>query len=157
MAEMMTATVDGLTLSFSNWAERTGIDADLMRWRKRNGWTDRQIVGVDPRPPQQPNAGSMRRGPMHRLNVLFQFTPLELITRTVVQIDDRATGQECKRIRMAAGKSAEAAGREFGCSGDTIYKIESGGVAFTQVLLDRFNQIAAGWVVTTSTESQGNE
>jgi hypothetical protein len=47
----MELTVDGLTLSISNWQDRCGIDHRLIRWRIRQGWTPEQCVGHEDRPP----------------------------------------------------------------------------------------------------------
>ena len=47
----MELTVDGLTLSISNWQDRCGIDHRLIRWRIRQGWTPEQCVGLEDRPP----------------------------------------------------------------------------------------------------------
>jgi hypothetical protein len=47
----MELTVDGLTLSISNWQDRCGIDHRLIRWRIRQGWTPEQCVGYEDRPP----------------------------------------------------------------------------------------------------------
>jgi hypothetical protein len=46
----MELTVDGLTLSISNWQDRCGIDHRLIRWRIRQGWTPEQCVGLEDRP-----------------------------------------------------------------------------------------------------------
>lgn len=52
---MMHLTVNGLTLSISNWQARTGIDDRLIRWRIRAGWTPEQCVGFEKRPRRGPS------------------------------------------------------------------------------------------------------
>ena len=47
---MMELRVNGVTLSISNWAEKTGILAQLIRWRIRAGWTPEQCIGLKERP-----------------------------------------------------------------------------------------------------------
>jgi hypothetical protein len=47
---MMQLTVNGLTLSISNWQDKTGIDHRLIRWRMRAGWTPEQCIGLQERP-----------------------------------------------------------------------------------------------------------
>jgi hypothetical protein len=47
----MELTVDGLTLTISNWQDRCGIDHRLIRWRIRQGWSPEQCIGYEDRPP----------------------------------------------------------------------------------------------------------
>ena len=138
----MQLTVDGITRSVANWQRTTGVEARVIRWRHKHGWTPRQCVEFDPPPPQ-------RRGNNHpdRLNVLTEFSPVPLIQTTIVRVDDKAIGLHCRRIRKAAGKCAAELAEEMGCSTSAVFHMEKGNRRFTQELLDRFNQIAAGWVV----------
>ena len=152
----MQLTVDGLTLSYSSWEEKTGIVANTIRWRARNGWTPRQAVGYDPPPPAR-RTNHRKPGSWARPNLLTEFSPVPLIETTVVRVDDKAIGQQCRRLRRTAGIPARLAAEAMGVSISAVFHMEGGKRRFTQELLDRFNQIAAGWVVTLNIESQSNE
>ena len=43
-------TVDGVTMTLNQWAEHAGITPAAIHTRLGIGWTERQAVGVDPRP-----------------------------------------------------------------------------------------------------------
>ena len=48
-----TFTVDGITLTFSGWAKKTGVPADRIRGRTALGWTPREVVGLEKTPSQK--------------------------------------------------------------------------------------------------------
>ena len=77
----MELTVDGLTLSLSNWQDRTGIPHRVIRWRISLGWTPEQCVGREDRPPvdhRQDSSQGQRVKHSRLVGNHWNFTPNDL-------------------------------------------------------------------------------
>jgi hypothetical protein len=189
----MELTVDGLTLSISNWQDRCGIDHRLIRWRIRQGWTPEQCVGYEDRPPvdryivrikARGNVLSIRdwaaitgiahhtiydrfvnnkwpalealgfkervtrraTGPFKRVSKLTEFQGLAPVTKTIEVLDSEEIGRQALAVRKAAGLSRDQAAQSLGVRPYVLYRLERGEQPWRPEVLERFNEVAKGWV-----------
>jgi hypothetical protein len=189
----MELTVDGLTLSISNWQDRCGIDHRLIRWRIRAGWTPEQCVGYEDRPPVdryivrikargnvlsirdwaaitgiahhtiydryvnnkwpalealgfQPRVTRRAIGPFKRTSKLTEFHGLSAVTKTIEVLDSEEIGRQALAVRKAAGLSRDQAAQSLGVQPYVLYRLERGEQSWKPEVLERFNEVAKGWV-----------
>jgi hypothetical protein len=189
----MELTVDGLTLSISNWQDRCGIDHRLIRWRIRQGWTPEQCVGLEERPavdryivkikahgnvlsirdwaaitgiahhtiydrfvnnkwPALEALGFKERvtrratGPFKRVSKLTEFQGLAPVTKTIEVLDSEEIGRQAIAVRKAAGLSRDQAAQSLGLKPNALYRLERGEQPWKPEVLERFNEVAKGWV-----------
>lgn len=193
MAKPMELTINGLTLTISNWQDRTGIDHRLIRWRIRQGWTPEQCVGMEERPPADRGKIMIRAngnllsirdwsaitgighvtiydryvnskwpaeealgfkervtrrptGPFKRKGRLKEFQGLAAVVKTVEVLDSKEIGRQAFEVRKAAGLSRDQAAKSLGIRPNTLYRLERGEQPWKREVLDRFNEVAKGWV-----------
>ena len=189
----MELTVDGLTLTISNWQDRCGIDHRLIRWRIRAGWTPEQCIGYEDRPPVdryivkikargnvlsirdwsaitgiahhtiydrfvnnkwpamealgfEPRVTRRAIGPFKRASKLTEFHGLAAVTKTVEVLDSEEIGRQALAVRKAAGLSRDQACQSLGLRPYALYRLERGEQAWNPEVLERFNEVAKGWV-----------
>lgn len=123
--------IDGQERTLGNLAKIYKVRASLIYNRIRYGWTPRQAVGLDERPKQK-----RQRGPQKRENSLT-----ELATVTAQNAVPLA-----RLIRLAAGKTLRAAGAELGISQSNMFFTEREPHRWKPELIERFNEVAKGWV-----------
>jgi len=192
----MELTVDGLTLTISNWQDRCGLDHRLIRWRIRAGWTPEQCIGLEGRPPvdryvvrikARGNVLSIRDwaaitgiahhtiydrfvnnkwpaeealgfvprvtrrpiGAFQRVSKLTEFQGLAAVTKTVEVLDSKAIGKQAMAVRKTAGLSRDQAANSLGLRPNTLYRLERGEQPWKPCVLERFNEVAKGWVVNS--------
>lgn len=189
----MELTVDGLTLTISNWQDRCGIDHRLIRWRIRAGWTPEQCIGLEDRPPAdryivrikargnvlsirdwsaitgiahhtiydryvnnkwpaeealgfKPRVTRRPIGPFQRASKLTEFQGLAAVTKTVEVLDSEAIGRQAMAVRKAAALSRDQAAQALGIRPNSLYRLERGEQPWRPEILERFNEVAKGWV-----------
>ena len=140
--QVKTLTVDGLTLSYSCWSQKTGIHECTIRHRHEDGWPPRECVGYDQH--------KSKRGHRRRHNRLATFTPVKVITKTIEVQDDKAIGMAARAIRLTAGKCGEQAAKALGMHVTAYYALETGQSKWTPERLRKFNELAATWIATPS-------
>lgn len=142
---MIELTYNGKTLSVGNWAKLRRIKPDTIRSRKVRGHSDAVCLGYElfprkrrekPVPPDSTLAKKQSANP-----------PETLVAQTVLieVIDSIAVGKEAKRIRRAAGVTQQQAMAQMRVG--EYDKLERGERQWTDALIERFNAVAAGWVV----------
>ena len=193
MAKPMELTVNGLTLSLSNWQDRTGIPHRVIRWRISLGWTPEQCVGFEDRPPVDryivrirakgnvlsirdwsaitgishqaiydrfinnkwtalealgftPRVTRRATGPFKRVSKLTEFQGLSPVTKTVEVLDSEEIGRQALAVRKAAGLSRDQAAQSLGLKPNALYRLERGEQPWKPEVLERFNEVAKGWV-----------
>ena len=189
----MELTVDGLTLSISNWQDRCGIDHRLIRWRIRAGWTPEQCVGYEDRPQVdryivkikargnvlsirdwaaitgiahhtiydrfvnnkwpalealgfKPRVTRRAIGPFKRASKLTEFHGLAAVMKTTEVLDSEEIGRQALAVRKAAGLSRDQACQALGLRPYALYRLERGEQPWKPEVLERFNEVAKGWV-----------
>ena len=189
----MELTVDGLTLSISNWQDRCGIDHRLIRWRIRAGWTPEQCVGYEDRPQVdryivkikargnvlsirdwsaitgiahhtiydryvnnkwpalealgfKPRVTRRAIGPFKRASKLTEFHGLAAVMKTTEVLDSKEIGRQAMAVRKAAGLSRDQAAQSLGLKPNALYRLERGEQPWKPEVLERFNEVAKGWV-----------
>ena len=138
-------TVGDKSLSYANWAKITKLNPELIRSRKRRGWTPEQCVGFAP-PPPIPKRKPGPTGPHRRPNNLKEFEAIELKKIIVEQIDHLTIGAEVAIVRTIAGKTLQAAADACGWSEKHQWHLENGSMKWTAKSLETFNNVARGWV-----------
>lgn len=83
-----------------------------------------------------------------RTNQLMNFVGLTVVTKTIELIDRKAMGKQAREIRSKAGKTLREAAQEMGTTISGMDHLETGRRNWTTELIDRFNRVAAGWVVS---------
>ena len=130
-------TCNGRTQSLAKWSEERKLNPARIAMRIANGWPMEQALGFVPR----------QRKKKPRTNQLTDFVGLTVVTRTVELIDRKAMGKQAREIRSKAGKTLREAAQQMGTTISGMNHLETGRRKWTTELIDRFNAVAAGWVV----------
>lgn len=142
---MIELTHNGKTLSIANWSKLTNILPDTIRARRKAGWPDAACLGFEP-PPRHMHNGHMVRNPcLADKRSTEPPEPLLIVTKTVEVIDGSTVGKNAKRIRRKLGVTQEQAAKDLMCP--EYPKYERGERRWTEEMIERFNAVAAGWVV----------
>lgn len=137
---------NGKRLYIANWARILNIQPDTIRARRKAGWSDAACLGFEP-PPRIAHRGHMVRSAMLcDKRSTEPPEPLQVVTKTIEVIDCETVGKNAKRIRRKLGVTQEQAAKDLGYP--DYPKCERGERKWTEELIDRFNRVAAGWVVS---------
>jgi hypothetical protein len=130
-------TCNGRTQSLAKWSEERKLNPARIAMRIANGWPMEQALGFVPR----------QRKKKPRTNQLTDFCGLTVVTKTIELIDCKAMGKQVRQIRDKAGKTLREASEALGMTISGLDHLEVGRLKWTTELIDRFNAVAAGWVV----------
>ena len=131
-------TCNGRTQSLAKWSEERKLNPARIAMRIANGWPMEQALGFVPR----------QREKKPRTNQLTDFPGLTVVTKTIELIDCKAMGKQVRQIRDKAGKTLREASEALGMTISGLDHLEVGRRKWTTELIDRFNAVAAGWVVS---------
>ena len=130
-------TYDGRTQFVVQWAAETGKKPNVILARIALDWTVGEALGFVP-----------RRRNHRRKNNLREFPGLKVVTKTIELIDRKAMGKQAREIRSKAGKTLREASEALGMTISGLDHLEVGRRKWTAELINRFNAVAAGWVVS---------
>lgn len=130
-------TYDGRTQFLGEWAKERKLNPNRIVMRLAHGWPLDQALGFVPRKPE--------RKP--RTNQLKEFAGLRVVIKTIEMIDRKAMGKQAREIRKKAGKTLRQAAADMGTTISGIDHLEIGRRNWTPELIEKFNRVAAGWVV----------
>ena len=131
-------TVRETSRTVGNWSKIRRIAQKKIYDRLKAKWTPEEALEFVPR--KRPAKIAVRK------NYLTEFSPIIMITRAVFHTDNAEMGRLAKRIRVASGRSARQAAEEIGIKHRTYTSLERGHGLWTQDRIDRFNEVAKGWV-----------
>ena len=131
----------GNVLSIRDWAAITGIAHQTIYDRfVNNKWPALEALGFTPRVTRR------AIGPFKRASKLTEFQGLSPVTKTVEVLDSEEIGRQALAVRKAAGLSRDQAAQSLGLKPNALYRLERGEQPWKPEVLERFNEVAKGWV-----------
>jgi transcriptional regulator with XRE-family HTH domain len=68
------------------------------------------------------------------------------VTKTIEVLDSQEIGRQALAVRKAAGLSRDQAAQSLGLKPNALYRLERGEQPWKPEVLERFNEVAKGWV-----------
>ena len=131
----------GNVLSIRDWAAITGIAHHTIYDRYvNNKWPALEALGFTPRVTRR------AIGPFKRASKLTEFHGLASVMKTVEVLDSEEIGRQAMAVRKAAGLSRDQACQSLGLKPNALYRLERGEQPWEPEVLERFNEVAKGWV-----------
>lgn len=132
----------GNVLSIRDWSAITGIAHHTIYDRYVNHkWPALEALGFKPRVTRRAT------GPFKRASKLTEFHGLSAVMKTVEVLDSEEIGRQALAVRKAAGLSRDQACQSLGLRPYALYRLERGEQPWRPEVLERFNEVAKGWVV----------
>jgi transcriptional regulator with XRE-family HTH domain len=75
-----------------------------------------------------------------------EFQGLAPVTKTIEVLDSEEIGRQALAVRKAAGLSRDQAAQSLGLRPNALYRLERGEQPWRPEVLERFNEVAKGWV-----------
>ena len=149
MTPIRTLKVGGVEKTVVQWAIDSNLSVKCIDYRIKAKWPEEEIVGLKA---HERKIGHITR--VRPTNELTEFEPVKILRKEVVylEIDNEATGDACKQIRLKAGKALWEVANEIKVSEGHLSNLERGKSSWSSVILKRWNEAAAKWVLTENAE-----